>query len=156
VHGLPAGATLGVAPIAGDAMADRRDPPELLGVDVEQLARPLPLVAHDWRLRLECRQLAEPEAAQAAADRRDRHGQLARDRRAAQALPPPALDLGHTRGRHLMSTVELVGQLENVARTRITIQLGRQSHPHASALQIALDLLRRERFDVPFRPTGVR
>ncbi len=62
-------------PIAGDPMADRLDPPELLGVDVEQLARPLTLVAHDRRLRLERRQLAEPEAAQTAADRRDRHGQ---------------------------------------------------------------------------------
>ena len=86
-------------------MADRLDPPELLGVDVDQLARPLALIAHDRRPRLERRQLAEPETAQDAADRRDRHGQLARDRRAAQALPPPALDLGHARGRHLVATV---------------------------------------------------
>jgi hypothetical protein len=41
VHGLPAGAALAISPIAGDPMADRLDPPELLGVDVEQLARPL-------------------------------------------------------------------------------------------------------------------
>jgi hypothetical protein len=41
VHGLPAGATLAVAPITGDAMADRLDPPELLGIDLEQLAGPL-------------------------------------------------------------------------------------------------------------------
>ena len=40
MHGLPAGTTLTIAPIAGDPMADRRDPSELLGVDVEQLAGP--------------------------------------------------------------------------------------------------------------------
>ena len=83
-------------------MADRLDPPELLGVDVEQLARPFALVAHDRRPRLEGGQLAEPQAAQTATDRRDRHRQLARDRGAAQALAPPVLDLGHARGGHLM------------------------------------------------------
>jgi hypothetical protein len=36
------------------------------------------------------------------ADRRDRHGQLTRERRAAQALAPRAL--AATRGRHLAST----------------------------------------------------
>ncbi len=71
VHGLPAGAALAIPAVAGNAMADRLDPPELLGVDVEQLARPFALVAHDRRPRLERRQLAEPEAAQDAADRRD-------------------------------------------------------------------------------------
>jgi len=38
-----AGAPPGVAPIAGDPMADRLDLTELLGVDVDQLARPLTL-----------------------------------------------------------------------------------------------------------------
>ena len=104
MHGLPAGAPLGVATIAGDPMAEPLDPAELLGVDVDQLARPLALVAHDRRPGLERGQLAEPEAAQKAADRRDRHRQLARDRRAAQALPPQARDLGHARGRHLVAT----------------------------------------------------
>jgi hypothetical protein len=85
-------------------MADRRDPGELPGVDVDQFARPLALVAHDRWPRLERRQLAEPEAAQHAADGRDRHRQLARDQRTAQALAP-VLDLGHARGRHLVGTV---------------------------------------------------
>jgi hypothetical protein len=72
VYRLPAGTTPGVPPIAGDAMADRRDPPELLGVDVDQFARPFALIAHDRRLGLERPQLAQPETAQYAADRRDR------------------------------------------------------------------------------------
>ena len=98
--GLPAGTTLTIAPIAGDPMADRLDPPELPGVDGDQLARPRALVAHDRRLRLERAQLAQPTPAQDLADRRDWHGQLAGDRRAAQALAPPALDLGHAQVRH--------------------------------------------------------
>jgi hypothetical protein len=75
------------------------------GVDVDQLARPFALIADHRRLGLERAQLAQPETAQNAADRRDRHGQLARDRRAAQALPPPALDLGHAHVRHLVGTL---------------------------------------------------
>jgi hypothetical protein len=105
VHGLPAGATPAVPPVAGDPMADRHDPAELLGVDVDQLARPVALIAHDRRLGLERAQLAQPQTAQNAADRRDRHGKLTRDRRTAQTLPPPVLDLGHARGRHLVGTV---------------------------------------------------
>jgi hypothetical protein len=57
------------------------------------------------RPRLERAQLAEPQAAQDSADGRDSHTQLACDRRAAQALPPQELDLGHALGGHLMLTV---------------------------------------------------
>jgi len=63
MHGLPAGAALAVTPVAGDAMADRRDASQLLRIDVEQLARSGALVAHDRRPGLERGQLAEPEAA---------------------------------------------------------------------------------------------
>jgi hypothetical protein len=105
VHGLPAGAPPSVAPIAGHAVTNRFDAPELLGVDVDQLARPLALVAHDRWPRLERRQPAEPEPAQDAADRRDRNGELARDRRAAQALASPAFDLGHAHVCHLVPRV---------------------------------------------------
>jgi hypothetical protein len=76
---FPAGAALAVAPVAGDPMADRRDAPELLDVDVEQLPGPGTLVAHDRRLRLKRGQLAEPEPAEDAADRRDGHAQLTPD-----------------------------------------------------------------------------
>jgi hypothetical protein len=62
-------------------MADRLDPPELLGIDVQELARPFALIAHDRRPRLERAQLAEPQATQDAADGRGWHRQLARDRR---------------------------------------------------------------------------
>ena len=70
-------------------------------------------VAHDRRPGLERGQLAEPEAAKARLDQdrpwwsarsgarppsRPAWPQLARDRRPAQALPPPALDLGQARG----------------------------------------------------------
>jgi hypothetical protein len=85
-------------------VADRFDPPELLGVDVQELARPFALIAHDRRLRLERAQFAEPQATQNAADRRGGHRQLARERRAAQAVAPPVLDLSHALGRHLVST----------------------------------------------------
>src|ERR687897_3299080 len=47
VHGLPTSAALAIPAVAGDPMADRRDPPELLGVHVEQLAPPPTLIAHD-------------------------------------------------------------------------------------------------------------
>ncbi len=55
VEGLPAEALAAAAaialaaPVAGDAVADAVDPAELLGVDVDQLAGLLPLVADDWR-----------------------------------------------------------------------------------------------------------
>lgn len=54
-------AVLGHAdPMAGDAVTDPVDAAELLGVDVDQLARPLMLVADDGRLGIE---RAEPAKA---------------------------------------------------------------------------------------------
>jgi hypothetical protein len=59
---------------------------------MDQLAGPLPLVAHHCRLGLERGELAQTQAAQNDADRRDRHGQLSCDRRAAHPLLPQARD----------------------------------------------------------------
>ena len=46
------------------------------------------------------RELAQPEPAQSAADRRGRHAELAHDGRTADAPPAQSLDLGHASGRH--------------------------------------------------------
>ena len=69
------------APVAGDAVADAVDPAELLGIDVDQFAGLLPLVADDCHGRVESLEPAEPDPAQRLADRRDRPAEAARDRR---------------------------------------------------------------------------
>ncbi len=71
----------------GDAMADPLDAPELLAIDMDQLAGPLALIAHHHRLRFERGELAQAQAAQNGADRGDRHVQLPRYSRAAHPLP---------------------------------------------------------------------
>ena len=93
VHIFPAGAARAVAAIAGDPVPDRLDTAELFDIDVDQLTRPLALVAHRRRLRRQRRQSAEPEAAQHLAHGRGRHAQLACDGWAGQALSPQLLDL---------------------------------------------------------------
>jgi hypothetical protein len=52
---LPAGAAFAalVGAVAGDAVADAVDAAEFLAVDVDQLARPLSLVADDRQARIE-------------------------------------------------------------------------------------------------------
>ena len=75
-------------------MADAVDPAELLDVDVDQLARPLALVADDLGLGLERRQPAEPVPAQDQAHGGDRSAQPPRDRRPGQALAAQRQDLG--------------------------------------------------------------
>ena len=66
---------------AGDAMTGLVEAGEPLDVEMDQIARPAPLVAPDRRLRLERPELAEAEA-----------GQLGRHRRAGE--PEPRSDLG--------------------------------------------------------------
>ena len=63
-------------PATGDAVADAGDLAELLGVDVDQLARPLALITHSWGPRLERGQPTEPEPAEHQADGGDRLLQL--------------------------------------------------------------------------------
>ena len=82
------------APVAGDAVADAVDPAELLGIDVDQFAGLLPLVADDCHGRVESLEPAEPDPAQRLADRRDRPAEAARDRRPRQPLAPQDCDLG--------------------------------------------------------------
>src|SRR3546814_8648466 len=72
------------AAMAGDAVADAVDAAELLGIDVDEFARPLPLIADRRELGVERPQPAEPEAAQHGADRGDGHAEPGRDPRAAQ------------------------------------------------------------------------
>ena len=48
----------------GDTVADPGDTPELLAVEMDQLARPLALIAHYRGFRFERRQLAQAELAQ--------------------------------------------------------------------------------------------
>jgi hypothetical protein len=86
------------AAVAGDAVADAGDLAELLGVEVDQLARPRALIAYDRWPRLERGQPAEPAPAQDAADGRERQAEAAGDLRPAQALPAQALDLVISRG----------------------------------------------------------
>src|SRR6266436_2664561 len=76
----------------GDAMPDPLDAPELLAVDMDQLAGPLALIAHHHGFGFEGGELAQAQAAQNGTDRGDRHVQLSRHCRAAHPLPPQALD----------------------------------------------------------------
>src|SRR5215469_15778915 len=82
-------------PASGDAVAHTRDTPELLGVEVDQLARALALVAHHRRLVIQRRQPVQAQPAQNPADRGHRHAELASDLRSAHPLPPQPLDLAY-------------------------------------------------------------
>ena len=79
--------------VAGDAMAHTVDPAELLGVDMDQLARPLPLIADDSRLGIERAEPTETKPAQDDAHRRDRPAHLPGYGGPGQALPSQPLDL---------------------------------------------------------------
>jgi hypothetical protein len=74
-------------------MADACVLAELLGVEVDQLARPLALIAHDRCGRIEAFEATETEATQDAADARERQAEAAGDLQLAQSLPAQALDL---------------------------------------------------------------
>lgn len=59
-----------VTAVAGHAMAGAHDPAELLGVDVQQLAGRIALVAQHRRGRFERLEAGEPQAVEHPADRR--------------------------------------------------------------------------------------
>ena len=80
--------------VAGDAMANAIDPAELFDVDVDHLARALPLVAAHRFERFQGTDPVEPEPPQNAADRRRRQPQLGGD--LLSGAPPPA------KGFHLL------------------------------------------------------
>ena len=96
VQHLPADAVVAIdhsGTAAGNAVADAADAAEFLGVEVQQLAGPLTLVAHDRRRRVERLQAAETEPAQHRAHGRARQAELAGDPIARQALPAQPFDL---------------------------------------------------------------
>ncbi|MBV8335524.1 MAG: hypothetical protein JO358_08820 [Alphaproteobacteria bacterium] len=73
-------------------MAHTRDASELLGVEVDQLARAFALVAHDRRLLIERRQPVQTQPAQNPAHCGRRHAELAGNLRPAHPPPPQPLD----------------------------------------------------------------
>ena len=75
-------------------MPDPVDLTQLLDVEVDQLARPLPLVAHDLGLGVQGSEAAQAVAAQDQAYRGARPAEPARDGGARQPLPPQRQDLG--------------------------------------------------------------
>ncbi len=83
VRKLPSGAVHGVTPIAGHAMTGAHNPPEFLGIQMQQLARRGPLVAARRRRQLQHVQ-ARPAA---AAD--DPGNCRAADRKFKSPLAPP-------------------------------------------------------------------
>src|SRR5262249_25494067 len=78
------------------------DAPELLAVDMDQLAGPLALVTHNHWLWFERRQLAQTEPPQDRTHRRDRHAKLAGDRRPTHPLPPQRRELTDPLRAHAM------------------------------------------------------
>tara|TARA_Y100001972_G_C7630425_1_gene316429 strand:- start:505 stop:921 length:417 start_codon:yes stop_codon:yes gene_type:complete len=65
MSGLPASVSRGISAIACHAVAGLRDAPELLGVDVQQLARRLSFEANDWCNGIECLQAGQLQSCNA-------------------------------------------------------------------------------------------
>ena len=86
VSELPASTAVAALTIAGDAMSNPAEAPEFLGVEVQELARPIALVADHRRLGFETAEPLEPEALQHGRDGRPRHGQAAADLRACEPM----------------------------------------------------------------------
>src|SRR5687768_8773193 len=82
-------------PVAGDAVAGLGETPELLDVDVDQIARAVALIAAHRFDRLQGLERGEPEAFEHPADRGGRDTGLL----AGQALAAQRLDLGGRCGR---------------------------------------------------------
>src|SRR5262249_50987628 len=78
-----------------DTMGDACDPPELLGVEVQQLARARPLVAQDWHGRVDRLEVIETEPAQDLCHGQVWHAELPRDRGRAHRVSAPVFDLGN-------------------------------------------------------------
>ena len=81
--------------LAGDAVADPVDPAQGLDIDVDQLARSVPLIAdHRWP-GLEQDQPIEAEPAQDQPDRGQGHAECPGNRRAGHPFAAQRLDPGH-------------------------------------------------------------
>ena len=108
-----AAADVGVALDAGDALAGAAvNAPELLDIDMDQLARTLAFVSLG-RLQAEPAETAHPDPGQDARDRRERHPQQLRDLRAREAQSPE-------RGDRLDPS--LIGPVGHRLRRRAAIQ----------------------------------
>jgi hypothetical protein len=93
VQVLPAGVAAALHTVGEDPLTDHPEAAELLGVDVQQLARPLALVA-DAPVALWSRQPRQAGASQHLADRRGRPLEHGRERhRASPQLQPAGHDL---------------------------------------------------------------
>src|ERR1700712_4027145 len=99
VEVFPAGpAALALAgAVAGDAMTRPFEAPELLDVDVDQVTRPLALVAAHRLGPVQGRDAVEAETLQDAADGSGRDAQIPGDLPTGEALSAQGLD-GHHRG----------------------------------------------------------
>ena len=80
-------------------MTDAGDLAELLGVEVDQISRPLTLIAHDRWVRIEALEATETEATQDAADARERQAEAAGDCGRGQPSTAERCDGGDLLGR---------------------------------------------------------
>ena len=97
VHELPANAARLPVAVAGDPMAHAPDAPELLDVQMQQLARSAPFVSHQRRPLGEGLQAGQAELAQRAGDGGAADLHDLGDLRPGPAELPQALDLDHER-----------------------------------------------------------
>jgi hypothetical protein len=72
--------------LAGDAVADAVDAAERLGIDMNELAGMLPLIASRWQPRIEGGETTRAEPPQDGADGGARHAEPERNSEAAHAL----------------------------------------------------------------------
>src|SRR5262245_59735641 len=92
MHELPAGPLHSYAAVTMDPMANSDDAPELLDVDMEQIAWPATFVAARRLLRLEELQAVKSRPLQHPGDRRTGHLEAAGDLRTGLATTPQAHD----------------------------------------------------------------
>jgi hypothetical protein len=102
---LPAGAVHGVPPIPGDPMPGADNAAELLGVQVQQLARLSPFIAPRGRRQLQHVQPGPPTAPHDAGHRRPAHRHLRGDLPTGPPLLPQDPDAQHQRRRGRVRTV---------------------------------------------------
>ena len=100
VHVLPADARTASASIAVNAMADAANLPELLDVEMHEVARALVLVAHDRSRRLERVEMREPQPALFSDDVRERNAVVLRNADRAPPLATPTRNLPTLMPRH--------------------------------------------------------
>jgi len=122
VRVLPADPAAAGAPIAVDPVARPPDPAQLLHVDVDELARPLPLITVGGLRRLQPGEPTKPDPGQDRRDRRDRHPEPLGDLPAPQPLATERRDRLHTLVRGaLRDPVRSRGAVEQTLLTLLSI-----------------------------------